>query len=196
MKLPISHKISEEPLLIHGTNIFSIPILYERRSLPSSENEKHLSFAYTRLCSQTRGLKERGYRKSQAIATAKFYAEDQGRRIFLKRVLGLEAIPEQYDDLVPTKRNYQAVFREARTDLTREQASMLAERLFSLKGILVEPTEGIDGRTCYGDDFNELVFYFPRGLPLRYIRAIEPLGVLERRALRGDFEFLHYLHEP
>lgn len=194
MKSPYCDKISQHPLLVHGTNILAVIDLLEKGYLPPSQKKGlkgNFHFAYTRWCSQSRGLRERGFTKREAIATAGDYGCSGGRE-YLFAYLGYPL--KDFISLVPEKRNYRQVLKE-NYGLSSGEARDVVSKVYAFRGVIVEPSDAIfDFRFFTGDDFNNLAFHFPRGIPRSLVKAIFPLGEVERKVLaEGKREVLHEL---
>ena len=185
MKINHSDEISQRPLLLHGTNILAVLHLFERGYLPSSQDadlKGRLYFAYTRFCSRSKRLKEIGYTKREAIATAKDYAKFGGRK-FLFEYFGYPI--QDYVSLAPNKRNYQNVLQEDYS-LSKDMARDIVAKVSVFQGVIIEPSEAIfDFDFFNGDDFNSIAFHFPDGLPDFLIKTVFPLGDAERKVLVG-----------
>ncbi len=194
MKRCYDYTLSQKPLLLHGTNILAILELFETGYLPPSQKKGlkgKFHFAYTRRCSQSRGLRERGYRKGEAIATAKFYARNNGIECFLDY---LSYPLKDHQDLVPQKRNY-CYFLKEDYGLSPQEAKEVVAKIFALRGVIIEPSDAIfDFRYFTGDDFNNIAFHFPRGMHWSLIRSVFPLGEVERKVIaEGKRKALHEL---
>ncbi len=186
MKRRYTPTLSQRPLLLHGTNILAVLHLFEKGYLPPSQKKGlkgNFHFAYTRWCSQYRGLRERGYRKGEAIATARDYGCSGGRE-YLFAYLGYPL--KDFVSLVSGRRNYRHVLNED-YGLSPKEAKEVVAKVYTFRGVIVEPSDAIfDFRYFTGDDFNNLAFHFPEGMPASLIQSIFPLGEVERKVIAEE----------
>ncbi len=185
MKINYSGEISRSPFLLHGTNILAVLNLFETGYLTPSQKEGlkgKFHFAYTRLCSQSRGLREEGYTKREAVATARDYGSFGGRE-YLFEYLGYPI--KDFISLVSGKINYRYVLQEDNC-LSPKEARDIVSRIYAFRGVILEPSDAIfDFKFFYGDDFHDLAFHFPCGLPDFLIKTLFPSGDVERKILAG-----------
>ncbi len=182
MKRQYMQTLSQDPLLFHGAHIFEILALFENQSLLPESPTQGIDFVYTESAQELKNLKIRGESKSEAMATAKFYAEYTGMECCFK-AFGYPI--KDYANLVKGKTNYQVVLRED-YGLTRDEAISVVNRVYELRGFIVEPTEEIfKSHFSYNKGSSTITFRFPQGLPGKLIRAVKPLGSVEKRVIES-----------
>lgn len=188
--IAIHREISRNPLMLHGTSVEAISVLYKEKVLLPCQNGKIKGQLYftpiTINLSRTGNIPDglRGYyTKSEAFSSAKIYAEINARTHYLERQIGF--LPEWWYDAVNTKDNIQRFFREC-NGYSITEAKEFVDKIWLRKGVILEPCPILfnDFPCVPGDDPTTIAVKCPNGLPQRYVRRLLPLGVIERAFLK------------
>jgi hypothetical protein len=183
--------LSERPLAIHGTSREAVDFLFKEGVLPAKGHKGYEEWFYFTPVSRYYdnspfALRTGKFTLSQAMSSAKFYAQLYSWEMFLEKRLG--KVPAWWGDQVDTVANHCRFFEEE-FDKKRgdEEVREFVERMWKRRGYVLEPSTLLFERYHYrrGDDSKVIAFRCPDGLPLECLKAIVPLGKEERKILLG-----------
>jgi len=188
--------VYEDAALLHGTAVEAALMMFETGALPAGRKR----------CSCAKELRTRfylmpvteelpaeyrdrfpGFDRAETLFETKSYAESNAEDRYTIAQLVAAGLPERKATMICCEWAYGTRHRIPGKERARAESIDYGELRAGAdkrKGVLVEIDKTILGLNIEKDpDGDGLFLHFPRGLPAKYVRRIEPQGPEERQTL-------------